>query len=209
MTSRAQRQGQGQCFDRDSVRMTPRKLVSVKMQRGDVRILVGGSSSPSPRITGVVGSEAWPGVRTGVTHTEARSEAQAGPCKTGEEPTCPALLLQFKNPLILLLLASALVSILTKEYEDAISIAMVSMPRQAWPLALSPWPWLPKGLRTSCLFIMQGTKSLAVEGARKWVMQQNERKASPRLSLHPYGGVLVHLAFVPLVGTQVASVLCC
>lgn len=32
---------------------------------------------------------------------------------------------QFKNPLILLLLASALVSVITKEYEDAVSIAMV------------------------------------------------------------------------------------
>ncbi|XP_074226438.1 calcium-transporting ATPase type 2C member 2 isoform X5 [Camelus bactrianus] len=31
---------------------------------------------------------------------------------------------QFKNPLILLLLASALVSVLTKEYEDAVSIAL-------------------------------------------------------------------------------------
>ncbi|PNI45761.1 ATP2C2 isoform 5, partial [Pan troglodytes] len=30
---------------------------------------------------------------------------------------------QFKNPLILLLLGSALVSVLTKEYEDAVSIA--------------------------------------------------------------------------------------
>lgn len=32
--------------------------------------------------------------------------------------------IQFKNPLILLLLASALVSVLTKQYEDAVSIAM-------------------------------------------------------------------------------------
>lgn len=35
-------------------------------------------------------------------------------------------LFQFKNPLILLLLASALVSVLTREYEDAVSIAVVS-----------------------------------------------------------------------------------
>ncbi|XP_066205031.1 calcium-transporting ATPase type 2C member 2 isoform X3 [Saccopteryx leptura] len=40
------------------------------------------------------------------------------------EPGWKKYLDQFKNPLILLLLASALVSILTKKYEDAISIAM-------------------------------------------------------------------------------------
>ncbi|XP_019490363.1 PREDICTED: calcium-transporting ATPase type 2C member 2 [Hipposideros armiger] len=40
------------------------------------------------------------------------------------EPMWKKYLDQFKNPLILLLLASALVSVLTKEYEDAISIAM-------------------------------------------------------------------------------------
>ncbi|XP_011368596.1 calcium-transporting ATPase type 2C member 2 [Pteropus vampyrus] len=40
------------------------------------------------------------------------------------EPVWKKYLDQFKNPLILLLLASALVSVLTKEYEDAISIAM-------------------------------------------------------------------------------------
>lgn len=33
---------------------------------------------------------------------------------------------QFRNPLILLLLGSSVVSVLTKEYEDAISIALVS-----------------------------------------------------------------------------------
>nr|XP_031536785.1 calcium-transporting ATPase type 2C member 2 [Vicugna pacos] len=36
----------------------------------------------------------------------------------------PVSIFQFKNPLILLLLASALVSVLTKEYEDAVSIAL-------------------------------------------------------------------------------------
>ncbi|KAM4833675.1 calcium-transporting ATPase type 2C member 2 [Thomomys bottae] len=40
------------------------------------------------------------------------------------EPVWKKYLDQFKNPLILLLLGSALVSVLTKEYEDAISIAM-------------------------------------------------------------------------------------
>ncbi|XP_077919117.1 calcium-transporting ATPase type 2C member 2 [Halichoerus grypus] len=40
------------------------------------------------------------------------------------EPVWKRYLDQFKNPLILLLLASALVSVLTKEYEDAVSIAM-------------------------------------------------------------------------------------
>ncbi|XP_023101803.2 calcium-transporting ATPase type 2C member 2 isoform X2 [Felis catus] len=40
------------------------------------------------------------------------------------EPVWRKYLDQFKNPLILLLLASALVSILTKEYEDAVSIAV-------------------------------------------------------------------------------------
>lgn len=44
---------------------------------------------------------------------------------------------QFKNPLILLLLASALVSVITKEYEDAASITMVGV-----PCPLSPW-WCP------------------------------------------------------------------
>uniref|UniRef100_A0A2K5HFA6 Calcium-transporting ATPase n=1 Tax=Colobus angolensis palliatus TaxID=336983 RepID=A0A2K5HFA6_COLAP len=42
------------------------------------------------------------------------------------EPVWKKYLDQFKNPLILLLLGSALVSVLTKEYEDAISIATVS-----------------------------------------------------------------------------------
>nr|XP_056718837.1 calcium-transporting ATPase type 2C member 2 [Euleptes europaea] len=40
------------------------------------------------------------------------------------EPIWKKYLDQFKNPLILLLLASALVSIITKEYEDAVSITM-------------------------------------------------------------------------------------
>uniref|UniRef100_A0A8D0DJ70 Calcium-transporting ATPase n=1 Tax=Salvator merianae TaxID=96440 RepID=A0A8D0DJ70_SALMN len=40
------------------------------------------------------------------------------------EPVWKKYLDQFKNPLILLLLASALVSVITKEYEDAVSIAM-------------------------------------------------------------------------------------
>ncbi|XP_025058883.1 calcium-transporting ATPase type 2C member 2 isoform X4 [Alligator sinensis] len=43
-------------------------------------------------------------------------------CKCHKEDLAKAL--HFKNPLILLLLASALVSIITKEYEDAVSIAM-------------------------------------------------------------------------------------
>ncbi|KFP82325.1 Calcium-transporting ATPase type 2C member 2, partial [Acanthisitta chloris] len=41
------------------------------------------------------------------------------------EPIWKKYLDQFKNPLILLLLASALVSVITKEYEDAASITMV------------------------------------------------------------------------------------
>ncbi|KFW72946.1 Calcium-transporting ATPase type 2C member 2, partial [Pygoscelis adeliae] len=41
------------------------------------------------------------------------------------EPIWKKYLDQFKNPLILLLLASALVSVITKEFEDAASIAMV------------------------------------------------------------------------------------
>ncbi|XP_062997114.1 calcium-transporting ATPase type 2C member 2 [Elgaria multicarinata webbii] len=40
------------------------------------------------------------------------------------EPVWKKYLDQFKNPLILLLLASALVSVVTKEYEDAVSIAV-------------------------------------------------------------------------------------
>uniref|UniRef100_A0A8C0LX80 Calcium-transporting ATPase n=1 Tax=Canis lupus familiaris TaxID=9615 RepID=A0A8C0LX80_CANLF len=44
--------------------------------------------------------------------------------ETPPQPRCPVFTLQFKNPLILLLLASALVSVLTKQYEDAVSIAM-------------------------------------------------------------------------------------
>lgn len=47
---------------------------------------------------------------------------------------------QFKNPLILLLLASALVSVITKEYEDAASIAMVGGTSPApQPFALNTW----------------------------------------------------------------------
>uniref|UniRef100_A0A8D2N1Q9 Calcium-transporting ATPase n=1 Tax=Zonotrichia albicollis TaxID=44394 RepID=A0A8D2N1Q9_ZONAL len=42
-------------------------------------------------------------------------------------PSIFPLCSQFKNPLILLLLASALVSVVTKEYEDAASITMVSV----------------------------------------------------------------------------------
>ncbi|NWW04978.1 AT2C2 ATPase, partial [Oreocharis arfaki] len=42
------------------------------------------------------------------------------------EPIWKKYLDQFKNPLILLLLASALVSVITKEYEDAASITMLS-----------------------------------------------------------------------------------
>ncbi|NXU44231.1 AT2C2 ATPase, partial [Drymodes brunneopygia] len=42
------------------------------------------------------------------------------------EPIWKKYLDQFKNPLILLLLASALVSVITKEYEDAASITMAS-----------------------------------------------------------------------------------
>lgn len=51
---------------------------------------------------------------------------------------------QFKNPLILLLLASALVSVITKEYEDAASIAMVRgtspspQPLALWSLCAHP-----------------------------------------------------------------------
>ncbi|KAF5918555.1 hypothetical protein HPG69_004990 [Diceros bicornis minor] len=40
------------------------------------------------------------------------------------EPAWKKYLDQFKNPLIMLLLASALVSVLTREYEDAVSIAL-------------------------------------------------------------------------------------
>ncbi|XP_012411378.1 calcium-transporting ATPase type 2C member 2 [Trichechus manatus latirostris] len=42
------------------------------------------------------------------------------------EPVWKKYLDQFKNPLILLLLGSAMVSVLTKEYEDAVSITMVT-----------------------------------------------------------------------------------
>ncbi|XP_015270408.1 PREDICTED: calcium-transporting ATPase type 2C member 2 [Gekko japonicus] len=44
------------------------------------------------------------------------------------EPIWKKYLDQFKNPLILLLLASALVSVITKEYEDAVSITMFKNP---------------------------------------------------------------------------------
>uniref|UniRef100_A0A8D2NWQ0 P-type Ca(2+) transporter n=1 Tax=Zosterops lateralis melanops TaxID=1220523 RepID=A0A8D2NWQ0_ZOSLA len=50
------------------------------------------------------------------------------------EPIWKKYLDQFKNPLILLLLASALVSVITKEYEDAASITMVGV-----TCPLSPW----------------------------------------------------------------------
>uniref|UniRef100_A0A803YQS4 Calcium-transporting ATPase n=1 Tax=Meleagris gallopavo TaxID=9103 RepID=A0A803YQS4_MELGA len=54
------------------------------------------------------------------------------------EPIWKKYLDQFKNPLILLLLASALVSVITKEYEDAASITMVGA------RLLYPSPLLPK-----------------------------------------------------------------
>lgn len=65
--------------------------------------------------------EAWPRARV--------------PCSAGGKPRLaptpaaahPSSVFQFKNPLILLLLGSALVSVLTQEYEDAVSIAMVSV----------------------------------------------------------------------------------
>ncbi|NXA45588.1 AT2C2 ATPase, partial [Nothocercus julius] len=53
------------------------------------------------------------------------------------DPIWKKYLDQFKNPLILLLLASALVSVVTREYEDAASIAMVGGPPAARP-ALGP-----------------------------------------------------------------------
>uniref|UniRef100_A0A8C6JZA1 Calcium-transporting ATPase n=1 Tax=Melopsittacus undulatus TaxID=13146 RepID=A0A8C6JZA1_MELUD len=57
------------------------------------------------------------------------------------EPIWKKYLDQFKNPLILLLLASALVSVITKEYEDAASITMVR--------GTSPAPQ-PLALRSCC-----------------------------------------------------------
>ncbi|NWX86165.1 AT2C2 ATPase, partial [Nothoprocta pentlandii] len=50
------------------------------------------------------------------------------------DPIWKKYLDQFKNPLILLLLASALVSVVTREYEDAASIAMVGGPPAARPV---------------------------------------------------------------------------
>lgn len=50
---------------------------------------------------------------------------------------------QFKNPLILLLLASALVSVITKEYEDAASITMVGVPCPLSPQWVSLVPHIP------------------------------------------------------------------
>ncbi|ELW62936.1 Calcium-transporting ATPase type 2C member 2 [Tupaia chinensis] len=44
--------------------------------------------------------------------------------KLSHVPVHPVLLFQFKNPLILLLLGSTLVSVLTGQYEDAVSIAV-------------------------------------------------------------------------------------
>ncbi|CAO1421189.1 unnamed protein product [Diamesa hyperborea] len=67
-------------------------------------------------------------LRTGLTWSEALSrskiigfnELNAPP----EDPTWMKYLQQFKNPLILLLLGSALVSIIMKQYDDAISITI-------------------------------------------------------------------------------------
>uniref|UniRef100_A0A8D2MN93 P-type Ca(2+) transporter n=1 Tax=Zonotrichia albicollis TaxID=44394 RepID=A0A8D2MN93_ZONAL len=62
-------------------------------------------------------------------------------------PSIFPLCSQFKNPLILLLLASALVSVVTKEYEDAASITMVSVtcPYHHGGCHLSPLPCLREG----------------------------------------------------------------
>ena len=73
-------------------------------------------------------------------------------------PLCPVFSLQFKNPLILLLLASTLVSVLTKEYEDAVSIAVVSV----WGSASSQTR-RPRALQSLCLFYYAKKKSVAVE----------------------------------------------
>lgn len=103
---------------------------------------------------------------------------------------------QFKNPLILLLLASALVSVLTKEYEDAISIAMVSAPRGGQ---------CPEGLAESVLvFVMQGKKSLAVDFFRK--RKHNRKKGQEiHILLYPQIGRPGSLAVALLAVTLVAS----
>lgn len=67
----------------------------------------------------------WPG--SPVSSRELRPRGEGLEKKPSPPPPRrPVFTFQFKNPLILLLLASALVSILTKEYEDAVSIAAVS-----------------------------------------------------------------------------------
>jgi len=50
---------------------------------------------------------------------------------------------QFKNPLILLLLASAFVSVCMKQFDDAVSITVVS--RFKCPLFHEFWKTLPNG----------------------------------------------------------------
>lgn len=112
-------------------------------------------------------------------------------------PRCPVFSLQFKNPLILLLLASALVSVLTKEYEDAVSIAVVSVGGSAG----SQTPQ-PRALQSLRLFYYAKKKSVAVE-EKKQEIQQKESK-SPSFSA-PHGGVLGHFAITALADTWGAS----
>lgn len=88
-----------------------------------------------------------------------------------QDPTTLLFIFQFKNPLILLLLASALVSVLTKKYEDAISIAVVSAPHgshRSWGTVPPPIPDLaPEVLLSLCLFLLCKEKKLGCKKKKK------------------------------------------
>lgn len=95
-------------------------------------------------------------MRNRVTRAAARLEAQ-------RRAHPPAFIFQFKNPLILLLLASALVSILTKNYEDAISITVVSARR---PPGVAPAP------RRGCPGDCRGFAYLLCKEKRAWLLRK-------------------------------------
>lgn len=68
----------------------------------------------------------------GLTDSEARNRLQdAGPnelAQEGPEPVWKKFLEKLREPMIALLLGSAVVSLLMRQYDDALSITLVSLP---------------------------------------------------------------------------------
>lgn len=159
----------------DDTHPTPQETAGVGFQ-GEENHWLGRSSSL------VLGSRGWcqPG------SLALREELCDGdqPEETPPQPRCPVFTLQFKNPLILLLLASALVSVLTKQYEDAVSIAMVSVCVGGGGEAGSQ-PHCQGACGVFAPFSMQGKRVWPWGVGGGGGVQQKERKANPHPSLPP------------------------